>query len=285
VPGALDAQDPDTADALALAAALPPDETQLLYSMVLHGRSELSLMSDEYGALTMVLLRFLAFPAAGVVPVARAAVPRREAPLRTPAPPAITLPTAPPSTAPRAARPAAAAPPWDVTPAAPSPKAAEPPAPSFVVPPALAPAPAPSPSPSPDSELGNRWYALVKPLCEQGQLTALARELALQAGLRAIDDAANPPRWHLTVERETLRTVALRDKLAAVLTSALGHAVELAVEAGTPDDSPARRDAAARLRRQADAEATIQGDPVVRELLAQFKTARIVPGSIKPISN
>ena len=47
----------------------------------------------------------------------------------------------------------------------------------------------------------------------------------------------------------------------------------------------ARRDAAGRLRRQAEAEATIQGDPLVRELLAQFKTARIVPGSIKPIAN
>jgi DNA-binding YbaB/EbfC family protein len=36
------------------------DETQLLYSMVLHGRGELGLMSDEYAALTMVLLRLLA---------------------------------------------------------------------------------------------------------------------------------------------------------------------------------------------------------------------------------
>ncbi len=281
VPGALDADDPDSADARALAAVLAPDETQLLYSMVLHGRAELSLMSDEYGALTMVLLRFLAFPAAGAAPSVRAAAPPREsraAPLRTPAPPAITLPTA---VAPRASKPVAAAPPWDPTPAAPTPMAAEPPAPSLVASPAVD-----SKSDRvPDGELGNRWYALIKPLCEQGQLAALARELALQAGLRAIDDAATPPRWHLTVERETLRTPVLRDKLTAVLSAALGHALELEVEAGTPDDSPARRDAAARLRRQADAEAIIHGDPVVRELLAQFKTARIVPGSIKPISN
>jgi DNA polymerase-3 subunit gamma/tau len=70
-----------------------------------------------------------------------------------------------------------------------------------------------------------------------------------------------------------------------VLAGALGHAVELELQAGTPDDSPARRDAAGRLRRQAEAEATIQSDPVVRELLSQFKSARIVPGSIKPLSN
>jgi DNA polymerase-3 subunit gamma/tau len=296
VPGALDAQDPDSADARSLAAVLAPDETQLLYSMVLHGRAELGLMSDEYGALTMVLLRFLAFPAAGASPAVRAAAPPRAAapeparepllepvrepvrelraaPLRAPAPPAITLPTAPTPTAARAGKAPAAAPPWDVPAAAPAPIAAEPPAPVVVV------------SPSPGNELGTRWYALVKPLCEQGLLAALARELALQAGLSAIDDAATPPRWLLTVEREALRTPVLRDKLAAVLASALGHAVELEVEAGTPGDSPARRDAAGRLRRQAEAEATIQGDPVVRELLAQFKSARIVPGSIKPLSN
>jgi DNA polymerase-3 subunit gamma/tau len=293
VPGALDADDPDSADARALAAVLAPDETQLLYSMVLHGRAELGLMSDEYGALTMVLLRFLAFPAAGAAPALRAAAappatapervrePAREsraAPLRTPAPPAITLPAAPAVQAQRAVKPAAASPPWDTPAAEPPPLAAEPAATPVLAKPS-------APVPASDSEMGNRWYALVKPLCEQGQLAALARELALQAGLRAIDDTANPPRWHLTVERETLRTAVLRDKLTAVLASALGHALELEVEAGTPDDSPARRDAAARLRRQADAEAAIQGDPVVRELLAQFKTARIVPGSIKPVAN
>ena len=44
---------------------MPADETQLLYSMCLHGRGELGLAPDEYAALTMVLLRLLAFkPAA-----------------------------------------------------------------------------------------------------------------------------------------------------------------------------------------------------------------------------
>jgi DNA polymerase-3 subunit gamma/tau len=42
--------EPDTEDARALAATMAADETQLLYSMVLHGRGELNLMSDEYAA-------------------------------------------------------------------------------------------------------------------------------------------------------------------------------------------------------------------------------------------
>lgn len=57
--------DPDAAETARLAAAMPPDETQLLYSLCLHGRGELGLAPDEYAALTMVLLRLLAFKPPG----------------------------------------------------------------------------------------------------------------------------------------------------------------------------------------------------------------------------
>src|SRR3954469_23900544 len=53
--------DPDAPEIARLAAAMPADETQLLYTMCLHGRAELGLAPDEYAALTMVLLRLLAF--------------------------------------------------------------------------------------------------------------------------------------------------------------------------------------------------------------------------------
>ncbi len=56
-----DASDPDAAEMARLAGVMPPDETQLLYSLSLHGRQELGLAPDEYAALTMVLLRLLAF--------------------------------------------------------------------------------------------------------------------------------------------------------------------------------------------------------------------------------
>ena len=61
VPAVADEADPDAADTSRLAAAMPADETQLLYSMCLYGRGELGLAPDEYAALTMVLLRLLAF--------------------------------------------------------------------------------------------------------------------------------------------------------------------------------------------------------------------------------
>jgi DNA polymerase-3 subunit gamma/tau len=60
-----DDSDPEAAEVQRLAALLPADETQLLYSICLHGRAELGLAPDEYAALTMVLLRLLPFKAPG----------------------------------------------------------------------------------------------------------------------------------------------------------------------------------------------------------------------------
>ena len=66
VPSAASApQDEEAAETARLAGLLPADETQLLYSLCLHGRAELGLAPDEYAALTMVLLRLLAFKPGG----------------------------------------------------------------------------------------------------------------------------------------------------------------------------------------------------------------------------
>jgi len=62
---AADPSDPEAADIARLASLMPADETQLLYSLCLHGRGELGLAPDEYAALTMVLLRLLAFKPSG----------------------------------------------------------------------------------------------------------------------------------------------------------------------------------------------------------------------------
>ncbi|MFM6989686.1 MAG: DNA polymerase III subunit gamma/tau [Rhodoferax sp.] len=56
-----DDSDTEAADVARLAALLPADETQLLYSICLHGRGDLGLAPDEYAAWTRVLLRWLAF--------------------------------------------------------------------------------------------------------------------------------------------------------------------------------------------------------------------------------
>jgi DNA polymerase-3 subunit gamma/tau len=311
VPGALDENDTDAADAIRLAGLMPADETQLLYSMAIHGRAELSLVSDDYAALTMVLLRLFAFPSAGTAGNG-AAAPRsaplqaapREARMSTAARPAVlprplptpVAPALPRATTVPAAEPAAIAvadSPAVRPPAAPSSRPAEPPpwvdetvpdedavgnAPG---PPAIAVARA-APNPSTDlrpTPEGERWAALVRPLLGQGGLTALVRELAVQAQLLGVDGQT----WRLRVERETLRTGALRDKLVAVLEPVLGAGARIELEAGAVEDSIARREAAEREAAQREAEQVIRNDPAVGALMAQFRTARIVPGSIKPL--
>ena len=118
---AQDASDPEAEAIARLAQAMPADETQLLYSICLHGRAELGLAPDEYAALTMALLRLLAFkdpaekktpaiaepaPIAAAVPAPAPAAPL---PLRS----VSSVPTPAPAPAPAAApvppsRPAAA---------------------------------------------------------------------------------------------------------------------------------------------------------------------------------
>ena len=96
-----DESDPEAADIARLAALLPVDETQLLYSICLHGRADLGLAPDEYAALTMVLLRLLAFkPAAEKKTLTRAEpriAPVNASPLNTAVAPAISPPAAPAS--------------------------------------------------------------------------------------------------------------------------------------------------------------------------------------------
>jgi DNA polymerase-3 subunit gamma/tau len=282
VPGALPDTDPDTPTTRELAALLPADETQVLYTFVLHGRQELSLAPDAYAGLAMVLLRLLAF-----APAPGGGTPLRTAPAPSAAKPAVTgaalakpMPrTSTPAAAPR--RPASAAivaeaslPPWlDEGPpdeAEAAPRRATP-VPARASPPPLEPTP-----------LGERWAAIVALLNQRQAIAALVRELAMQAQLVDQSDGAQPL-WRLRVERESLRAPALADKLRHALAEALGIApLRLEIEAGAVTDTPARRDAAERERRQREAEELVRNDPLVQEMLAQFPTARIVPGSIKP---
>jgi DNA polymerase-3 subunit gamma/tau len=131
--------------------------------------------------------------------------------------------------------------------------------------------------------LGERWAALVQQLVQRGLVAALVRELAMQSQWVEETSGARGALWRLRVERESLRSAALRDKLQSALSTLHGSPLELELLAGAPSDTPALREAAARERAQQQAEQTMTTDPVVRELMAQFKTARIVPGSIKPV--
>jgi DNA polymerase-3 subunit gamma/tau len=133
------------------------------------------------------------------------------------------------------------------------------------------------------TELGTRWHALISQCAAAGKLVAMVRALAMQSELIECGTEGDTPTWRLRVSLETLRNPALADKLAAILSELTGESVRLAVEMGDAQDTPLKRDAAEADRRQRAAIDEIQSDATVRALLAQFQTARILPGSVKPL--
>jgi DNA polymerase-3 subunit gamma/tau len=271
-PGALSSEDPDDAEVARLAELLPPDQTQLLYSLCLHGRQELGLAPDEYAALTMVLLRLLAFRPNAATALNSAAEKKSlksavsvPPAVRPPAPPPPPV-AAPPSEARAGLQPAISVQQVDVA-AAPTPARFEP----------AAPAPSPDPVTEPAPALGDFWHQTVMGLLQADAVVALVRELALQSSLLNRQDG----RWTLRVPNAALLQANARERLQAALQQT-GHAIELVTELGTVDDSPARRLAAAASERQRLAEQAILQDPLVQALQRDFG-GKILPGSIQPL--
>jgi DNA polymerase-3 subunit gamma/tau len=283
VPDAHDESDPQAAEMARLAGTMAADETQLLYSICLHGRGELGLAPDEYAALTMVLLRLLAFkPQAGRAGAEKKTLKTTETPapagigaLAPVAPQGRVLPVLDNPKTPTGNRinPVPSMPdkaqtvPMGV--AVPVRMQTETRADAAVTGQASGTALVPT-------EEGAFWHLLVQQFVASETVTALVRELALQSQLVARDT----DQWVLRVERESLNTATSRERLQAALQAA-GHMVTLSVEIGRVSDSPAKRNAAAATERQLAAEKIIYEDPFVQSMMRDFG-AKIVPGSIKP---
>ncbi|GGP25175.1 DNA polymerase III subunit gamma/tau [Silvimonas amylolytica] len=112
VPGALADDLPLRADILAMAQALPAEETQLYYQIAIHGRRDLALAPDEYAGFSMTLMRMLAFApttAADNLPVLNSTPGARPAPALAPPATASGVVEAPRTAMPSVAVPAPAA--------------------------------------------------------------------------------------------------------------------------------------------------------------------------------
>ena len=265
-----DSTDPEAADIARLASLMPADETQLLYSLCIHGRQELGLAPDEYAALTMVLLRLLAFKpkspsdATSTSPIASAPAEKKTSELA--APPSLTPVTRPASnvvdqeTQKQTAENQLSSPPISSKPPT-----------NLSTPPSV-----PAPTLAQTSE-GDFWNQLVREMVEAQAINALVRELALQSQLMARDDK----QWSLQVDKDSLNTPSNRERLQAALVQ-FGYDVQLSVTTGPVLDSTAKRLTQENAERQARAEAIILQDPFVQSLMRDFD-AKIVPGSIKPV--
>ena len=278
--------DPEATETARLAQIMPPDETQLLYSLCLHGRAELGLAPDEYAALTMVLLRLLAFKPAGSVPQAAAAKSGSAAePGKKPSSLPEPAQAEPEPAFAEAASPATLGKPDAAIkipdnhevcnvnqPLALSERAQE--APDLIASRTIA-----TPQPDPvDSGLSEFWVTLVRQLVASDAIKNMVRELALQSQLVANNGAV----WTLLVESPSLNSPANIDKLqAAVNADRQGSsAIELVVEMGAAPDTPVRRNQALAQERRGLAEALINNDPFVQDMIRNWG-GKVVPGSIK----
>jgi DNA polymerase III subunit gamma/tau len=260
-----DEADPDASQTRRLAALLPNDELHLLYSICLHGRADLGLAPDEYAALTMVLLRLLAFKSVGTQPMPpRTVPPVRMAEKKTVLTPPVVKVAAPPAIAPTQPR---VAPALAVAAVVPE-----------VVTEVVTAVAAPTVDPTPQvGSLDDFWYDLVRQLIAADAVSALVRELALQSQLVRKDQAE----WQLRVERESLLHAANRQRLTQAVQQ-LGLEVALMWTVGSVTDNPQRRNAAASAQKQASAEQLVQTHPLVQTLMHHF-AATIVTGSLQPL--
>ena len=287
--------DPDALRIASLSGLMPADETQLLYSLCLHGRAELGLAPDEFAALTMVLLRLLAFkpdaPAekktlktaetSPLVAVSRAIPPAApmatvqalsqpdvpvSAPVRSQVPPETST-TPAVSQAPQVSAPA--------LPASPVPVSETAPLTANVVTPDIEPSPAVPSQANPEADW---WNDLVQQLLQAQTIQAMTRELAMQSQLITRTEDV----WTLHVERESLTSSANLERLQTALQT-LGHQTVLKVHIGPVSDSPALRVARQQQLRMQEAEQEVMSHPLVQQLMQTFD-AKIVPGSIKPLA-
>ncbi len=271
--------DPDALRIASLSGLMPADETQLLYSLCLHGRAELGLAPDEFAALTMVLLRLLAFKPqssaekktlktaeAAPFAVSKPVQPDTSAALVQPKPLAATVPALTPVVLAQAAEPVSPAP--VAAPEIEKPQLHARPAEAMH-----------SPEQTPEAHTqAELWHSLVEQLLQAQKIQAMTRELAMQSQLVAQQDTA----WTLQVERESLTSPANLERLQTALQS-IGHELTLNVEIGPVSDTPALRMALRQQQRLQQAEQEVLSHPLVQQLMQTFD-AKIVPGSIKPLA-
>lgn len=256
VPDAISDDLPERAEIMELAALFKPEDTQLYYQIALLGRRDLGLAPDEYAGFSMCLLRMLAF-APNEFPAKSATAPA-SGPGTTSSPIAQTsMPAAESTPAPSSA---AAQEILTEKQQVIQQEVAEFESTEAATPP-----------------FDGNWRALVDKL----KLSGMARMLAQNCALNEFDGQ----RMRLSVpsEHKHLLDNTYQEKLRTTLKEHFGKQLQVSIElSGNAIDTPARQINQEKAARQAQAEASIQNDPFVRDLMESFG-ATIIPSTIKPI--
>ena len=269
-PAALPDDLPEREDILRLAALFDPEEIQLFYQIVVHGRNELNLAPDEYAGFTMTLLRMLAFRpnAAPESPAPAPHTPPRLSAPKPPAPPPARGGSSPAAEALAAAR----AKPRTAPPTPPKPVAA-----SAPVPPAPAKSVIAQPAVAQSIDWDGNWPRLAAALPVRG----LVQQLAQQTELIEWRSTEQDMHLHLRTPVGTLATATNLERLGTALAERFGLPVRVTTETGKVEQTANRQAQEERAERQRQAEETVQNDTFVQTMMREFG-ASVVPGSIKP---
>ena len=238
VPHVVADDDPDAPVLRELSGLFSADELQLYYQIALQARSEIGLAPDEYAGFTMALLRMLAF-APGPAPAAR---PAPAQPQRALAPPRLETPPQAGAGIAAASRPA------------PDPTAEN-----------RAQPPEPAADPPAKIDTSASWTDIVQRIGVTGMAAMLAKHCEMTR--------LAPDRIELTLPKahERLLDGSHKDRLKAALQKHLGAHLQVAIAVGDSNgNSPAQIAQRDREREQARANAAIEGDPFVQELVENF---------------
>jgi len=266
---------PEREDILRLAKSFSAEEVQLHYQIAIHGKNDLPQAPDEITGFTMTLLRMLAFrPEEGGGARAESAAPRATAPVRATAA-AAPAASGVPAAAPRAAQ---AAPAPRIEQAAPAPRAMSETASPRAAPVAADNGPPPyeeseSAAPAPAGTFDGDWPALIARL----PLTGFVRTWANKSEFKGLNGGT----FELCVGTQKLADdKPMQEKLRAAIEQYLGQPVRLAVSMGEmAGASVAAITEKQNDERQRAAEASIMGDPFVKEMMEKVGTR---PTNVRP---
>jgi DNA polymerase-3 subunit gamma/tau len=243
IPQAIAEDEPERERLLALAQQFTPEEIQLNYQIVIHGRSEIDLAPDEYAGFTMTLLRMLAF-----APQAASSATEPRAPVaKAPPSPAYAAPRAESSVQRQSPTPATAA--------------------ATLI------------APAQHSGGALDWNTLLTQLNLQG----MARELAKHSVLGSFSDGQlvlNLAPQHKHLQTNKMAHEKLQAALSEYFARPVRLSVELG--ASNAVATPAAVEQQEKQTRQEQAVEAIKQDAFVREAQAVLG-AQIVENSIKPI--
>ena len=250
-----DAAGEGSADLLALAGRLAPQDVQLWYQMAVTGRRDLPLAPTPRVGFEMTMLRMLAFAPAGGP---------RETAVGNRGSSTVHFPSAVKTGGTSPSRGAGSAPSLE------SPRVVE-----------AASAARIEPVRAPVTDTAAEPMATWANLIEQAGLRGPVGQLAQNSTLIAIE--GNVVRLAMDPAYEHLAVGPMVDTLERQLGVALGRAVKVRFErAGSAAQTPAEQRARTDSARRSAAEEAVQTDPFVRSMIDTFG-GRVVPGSVRPL--